>query len=112
MNNTYEVGAGRDDANNIRLPGSLQPAPTRNPSSDFAKPGSLDAADTGGVVGIARMGGDYVPAPTKSASVTGPTGEVETTYNHENLSARYKYPRVHQDIPAKGNPKTAYSDHS
>jgi len=47
--------------------------------------------------GCAYIGGDYVPTPMKSASVTGPTGVVETTASPENLSAKYKYPRVSQD---------------
>lgn len=111
-NNKYEVGVTSDDNNDTRLPGSVQPAPTMSPSSNFAQPGMLDAADTGGVIGLPKVGGDYVPAPYKTASVTGPTGEVETTYNHENLSAKYKYPNVHQDVPELGKPSTTYSDHT
>lgn len=82
-------------------------------SSDFIKTTALDAADAGGVVGIPSIGGDYAMGGiTKSASVAGPTGEVETTYNHENLSAKYKYPNVNQDIPAHGGPNEQYNDHS
>ena len=110
-NNKREVGVTPDDNNNTRLPGSVQPEAQRGDSSyhhlDMIKPTPLDAGDTGGVVGKPTIGGDYVPVPMKSASVTGPTGEVETTYDHANLSAKYKYPNVHQDVPTKGN-----SDHS
>ena len=51
-------------------------------------------------VGEAHIGGDYVPTPIKTASVTGPTGVVETTASTENLSAKYKYPRISQDTVA------------
>jgi len=61
-----------------------------------AKPTPLDANDPiqGG---CPTIGGDYVSVPLKTASVTGPKGVVETTYNHENLSRKYKYPQVSQD---------------
>lgn len=79
-------------------------------TNEHAVPGPLDTKTTGGVIGQPHVGGDYVPVPTKSASVTGPKGEVETTYNHENLSAKYKYPRVSQDVPEKG--RNQFEDHS
>ncbi len=63
---------------------------------DMAQPGNLDANDPV-QGGCAHIGGDYVPEPLKTASVTGPTGLVETTYNHENLSKKYKYPQISQD---------------
>ncbi len=111
MKNTYEVGVTPDDNNNIRLPGSVQPEPTMGAtSSDFGKSTPLDGKNTAGVIGTPSIGGDYVPTPMKSASVTGPTGLVETTYNHENLAAKYKYPRVSQDVPEKG--RNQFSDHS
>ncbi len=67
---------------------------------NMAVPGMLDAkSPVQG--GAAHIGGDYVPVPMKSASVTGPTGLVETTYSHENLSAKYKYPRVSEDQPSQ-----------
>ncbi len=120
----YEVGAMTDDNNNTRLPGSCNPEPTRGDSAygqgkwNMAKPTSLDTADTGGVVGMPSMGSNFgmeggmSPSVNANVSVSGPKGEVETTYNHENLSAKYKYPRVHQDIPPKGNPSVQYSDHT
>lgn len=112
MKNTYEVGFIPDDGNDSRLPGSVQPAPTMNPSSDYAQPGPLDVADTGGVIGVPTVGGDYVPVPIKTASVTGPTGLVGTTASNENLSKKFKYPQVHQDVPPKGGPDVAFNDHS
>lgn len=82
-------------------------------ANNFAKPGMLDVGDTGGIVGKPSVGGDYAfGGITKSASVAGPIGEVETTYNHENLSAKYKYPNVHQDVPTLGKPATTFSDHT
>ncbi len=84
--------------------------PTMGQSSDYAKPGNLDSKNTAGIIGQPHIGGDYVPVPMKTASVTGPTGLVETTASNENLSAKYKYPNVHQDVPALGN--NQYEDHS
>ena len=73
--------------------------PERGDSSyhhlEMAKPTPLMANDPV-QGGCATIGGDYVPVPMKTASVTGPTGEVETTYDHANLSAKYKYPNVSQ----------------
>lgn len=103
---TKEVGCIDDDGNNIRLPSSVQPEPTMGNSSDYAKSTALDVGDTAGIIGKPKIGDDYVPPPMKSASVTGPKGEVETTYNHENLSAKYKYPNVSQDVPPLGKPNT------
>lgn len=74
--------------------------PTMGQSSDYAKPGMLDAKSPV-VGGSAHIGGDYVPVPMKSASVTGPTGLVETTASNENLSAKFKYPHVTDDQPSQ-----------
>lgn len=63
---------------------------------EMAKPTALDAKDPV-AGGCAYIGGDYVATPMKSASVTGPTGLVETTASNENLSAKYKYPQKSQD---------------
>lgn len=123
MKNTYEVGSTPDDNNDRRLPGSVQPEPQRGDSSyhhlEMAKAGPLDTADTGGVVGqptydSSGMGQEGYLKPNQNANVNikGPNGVVETTYSHENLSKKYKYPQIHQDIPPKGNPKTQYSDHT
>lgn len=113
MKNTYEVGFKKDDGNDTRLPRSVQPEPTMGAtSSDFIKSTPLDVADTAGVIGVPHIGGDYAPVPVKSASVTGPTGEVETTYDHANLSAKYKYPNVRQSYPPKGGPDVSFNDHS
>lgn len=110
MSNTPEVGFTPDDNNSIRLPGSVQPEPTMGNSSDYIKSTPLDTKNTSGGIGQPSIGGDYVPVPMKSASVTGPTGLVETTASQENLSAKYKYPRISQDIPEKG--RGQFGDHS
>ncbi len=71
--------------------------------SDFAKAPVLQTKTTGGVVGQPSVGGDYAfVGIQKTASVDGPHGEVETTYDHANLSKKFKYPQVSQDVPAKG----------
>ncbi len=120
--NDYEVGATPDDNNNTRLPGTCNPEPMRGDSAYgpgknmFGKPGPLDAVDTGGVVGMPTINSGYgmeggmSPSVNAKVSVSGPTGEVETTYDHANLSAKYKYPNVHQDIPSLGNPSVQYND--
>ena|ERR1035437_85687 len=113
MNNTKEVGDEEVccPSNSIRMNGSVQPEPTIGATnSDFGKSTPLDAGDTCGAVGKPTIGGDYVATPQKNASVTGPTGVAETTYDHANLSAKYKYPNVSQDIPDKG--RNQYNDHS
>lgn len=79
-------------------------------TNEHAVPGPLDTKTTGGVVGQPGVGQAYIPTLSSNVSVSGPTGEVETTYNHENLSAKYKYPRVSQDVPAKG--QNQFEDHS
>jgi hypothetical protein len=112
MNNKAEVGFTPDDNNNIRLSGSVNLESSFSPSSDFAKNTPLDTGDTCGVIGQPFIGGDYVPTPIKSASVTGPTGLVETTASTENLAAKYKYPNISQDIPEKGRPGVQYNDHT
>lgn len=124
MKNKYEVGCTPDDNNNTRLPGSLNPEPQRGDSAygqgkwNMVKPTSLDAGDTGGVVGMPTMQNNFgmegtlSPGVNSNVSVSGPKGEVETTASSENLSAKYKYPRVHQDVLPLGRPSTTYSDHS
>ena len=120
MSNKSEVGITTDDNNDIRLPGSVQPEPTRGAGEyNFIKPHGLDAADTGGVVGQTTYDstgmsqkGYLKPSLNGNIDISGPHGEVETTYDHANLSAKYKYPNVHQDIPPKGLPSVQYNDHS
>lgn len=120
MNNKAEVGITADDNNDRRLPGSIQPEPTIGATpSNFAKQTPLDSADTGGVVGRPTFDdsgmsqeGYLRPHQNANVNVKGPTGEVETTYDHANLSAKYKYPNVKQDIPPLGRPSTTYSDHT
>lgn len=80
----------------VKYEGVVDYGPNGNYQSDFAKDTPLDA-NSPVMGGKASIGGDYVPVPLKTASVTGPTGLVETTYNHENLSAKFKYPQVSQD---------------
>jgi hypothetical protein len=66
-------------------------------SSDFIKNTPLGAKPTV-QMGRPSIGTDYAfGGITKTASTTGPTGEVETTYNHANLSKKFKYPQVSQD---------------
>ena len=118
-NNKREVGVTPDDNNNRRLPNSVNGEPVRGDSAygqgkwDTIKPTALDAGDTGGVVGMPTQSDNFgMTNITKTASVTGPTGMVETTYDHANLSAKYKYPNVHQDVPSKGSPDTQFNDYS
>lgn len=112
-----EVGYTPEDNNNERLPGSIEPAPVRGDSAygtnDYAKDTPLYAADTI-TVGQPTIGGDYsfTNLAKGAGDVTGTSNEVETTYNHENLSAKFKYPNVSQDVPKYGSPKTAFNDHN
>ncbi len=114
--NKYEVGCVDDDTNDIRLPGSVQPEPKRGnyaygaENANPAKPTPLDTMNTAGVIGQPHIGGDYVPTPQKTASVTGPTGLVETWASNENLSKKYTYPQTSQDIPSLDNPRTQGSN--
>lgn len=124
-NNTYEVGSTPDDNNNTRLPGSCNPEPKRGDAEygtyKFGKATPLDAADTAGVVG----------QPTLSMESTGLEGNMsistnsnvdmknsDTTLNppvgdsNVNLSARYKYPNVRQDVNPLGNTSKQFNDHS
>lgn len=125
-NNKYEVGFTPDDNNNTRLPGSIQPEAQRGDSA-YHHPdmiryhGSMDTADTAGVVGqptfdASGMGQEGYKYPNQNAkvdvhnsdtSLMASVGDSET-----NLSKKYKYPNVSQDIPAKGSPKTQYNDHT
>jgi hypothetical protein len=121
MKNTYEVGCTPDDNNDRRLPGSVNPEPMMGAGAyNFAKPTPLDAADTAGVVGQPYINNGFgmedsmapslnanVDTRNSDTSLMAPVGDSEM-----NLSAKYKYPNVSQDIPAKGNPKTQYSDHT
>ena len=100
MKNTKEVGFTPDDNNDCYLPGSVQHEANRGDSAygtnEYAKNTPLDAkCPMQG--GCAKIGGDYVATPKKTADVTGAHGVVETTYDHANLSAKYKYPQVSQD---------------
>lgn len=123
--NNYEVGATPDDNNNIRLPGSCNPEPKRGDaeygSYKYAKPTALDTGDTGGVVGqpylvmeatglegnLTLNTNSNVDTRNSGTSLNPPVGDSEV-----NLSRKYKYPNVHQDIPPKGNPSVQYSDHT
>ncbi len=113
MNNKYEVGdehvENYDNADYLN--GSVQhPAMMGAINSDFIKSTPLDTKTSAGMVGSPSIGTGYIPTPPMSASVTGPTGLVETTYNHENLSKKYKNPQVKQDVPELA--RNQYSDHS
>lgn len=68
-------------------------------NSNFAGSPALDVKPTI-QIGSAHIGGDYVATPMKTASVTGPTGMFAETYDQTNLSAKFKYPRVTEDVPA------------
>jgi hypothetical protein len=121
-NNKKEVGFTPDDNNNIRLPGSVQPECNQGAGDwNFIKPHPLDAADTAGVVGIPTMSGDNmgqegnlrpslnsnVDMKNSDTTLMAPVGNSE-----ENLSRKYKYPNVSQDVPVKGRPSVQYNDHS
>lgn len=121
MNNKYEVGVTPDDNNSIRLPGTCNPEPTMSAGVyNFAKPTSLDPGDTGGVVGQPVINNGYgmesSMAPNLNANVD--TRNSDTTLmasvgdSETNLSRKYKYPNVKQDVPSLGRPNTTYSDHS
>lgn len=127
MNNKYEVGCTPDDNNNTRLPGSVNPEPVRGDSAYgpgkwvMAKKTPLDVGDTAGVVGMPYMSGDNmgmegnlrpslnpnVDMKNSDTTLMAPVGDSET-----NLSKKYKYPNVHQDVPPLGRPSTQYSDHT
>ena len=81
-------------------------------TNEYAKNTPLDVADTGGVVGMPSIGGDYAfNSLAKGAGDTsGAHGVVETTASQEKLSAKYKYPNVHQDVPEKG--RGQFEDHT
>lgn len=78
-------------------------------TNDYAKNTPLMAGETAGVIGTPSIGGDYAMGGImKSASVTGPTGLVETTASNENLAAKYKYPNVSQDVSPLGQISSKY----
>ncbi len=62
----------------------------------------LDTKDTGGVVGQPNVGAGFMPSMNSNVDINGPKGEVETTYDHADLSKKYKYPQISQDVPEKG----------
>jgi hypothetical protein len=121
-NNKFEVGFAPDDATNRRLPGSVQYEPVRGDSAygpgknNFAKPTTLDAKPTGGVVGVPYidsgfgMEDDMAPSLNANVDVRNSDTSLNTTYDHNNRSAQYKYPSKSQDNPAKGG--TQYEDHT
>jgi hypothetical protein len=116
-NNKYEVGFMRDDNNDIRLPGSLQPEAVMGSGPyDFAKPGSLDPKPTGGVVGTPTidsgygMEGSVSPSLNPNVDTKNSDTSLNTTYEHVDRSAPYAYPRVTQDAPEKG--RDQFADHS
>lgn len=121
-NNTKEVSDERVESynNDIRMKGSVQPEPMRGSGDyNFAKPHALDAADTGGVVGVVTMSGsnmgmegNYAPSLNSNVDVHNSDTSLNTTYSHVNESAKYKYPNVKQDIDPLDNPKVAFNDHS
>lgn len=99
------------DNNDIRLGGSVNPEPTMGSyPTDYAQPGSLDTKTTGGVIGQPNIGGDYVPVPNKTADTTNSDTSLNITSSQENLSAKFKYPNVSQDVSDKG--RNQFEDHS
>lgn len=124
-NNKKEVGFTPDDNNDRRLPGSVNNEPTRGNAEygtyKYGKATSLDAGDTGGVVGQPTLtidgtglNGTYAPNTNANVDVhnsdttlMAPVGDSEV-----NLAAKYKYPNVKQDVPPLGRPSTTYSDHT
>lgn len=70
---------------------------------DIIKSRKLDTKDTGGVIGQPTIADDGTTLiATKSAPTTNPDTDLNGTYDHANLSAKYKYPRVSEEIPDKG----------
>lgn len=72
---------------------------------DFApiiKPTLVDN-DTGGVVGKVQYGGGITEHATATSSdMTNSTTNINQTYDHTNLHAKFANPNVKQDIPEKG----------
>jgi len=71
----------------------------------FGSETSLDTKNTGGVVGQPSYSNGY---PSNfisggSADTTNSGTNLNQTSSGENLSAKFKYPRVSDDVPAKGN---------
>lgn len=63
---------------------------------------SLDVKDTGGAVGKVEYATNIplIPAGTHQASLDTRTG-LNPGYDKTNLSAKFKNPRVKQDLPEK-----------
>jgi len=117
MNNKYEVGITPDDNNDIRLPGTVNPEPTMGAGEyNFAQPGPLDTKETAGTVGqpIVNIGfgmeGGMVPPTNSNVDVHNSDTTLNITSSEENLSKKYKYPQVNQDIPEKG--RDQFEDHT
>lgn len=112
MNNTYEVGVTPDDNNNIRLPGTINPEPTRGAGEyNFAKSAPLDTKISAGVIGTPAIGLGYgMPSMNAGVDITNSDTSLNTTASTENESRKYKYPNVSQDVPEKG--RNQYQDHS
>ena len=70
---------------------------------DFAKATPLDAKSPimGGEPRISEGYNQPLDTSTVESQIRGPQGEVETTASTENLSAKYKNPRVSQDTVAE-----------
>ncbi len=120
MNNAYEVGVTPDDNNDRRLPGSVNPEPMMGTGPyNFAKQTPLDTMDTAGVIGqptfdSGGMSQEGYLRPHQNANVDTKNSDTTlmATASTENLSKKYKYPQVHQDVPALGRTSVQYNDHS
>lgn len=124
-NNKYEVGFIPDDNNNIRLPGSVQSEPKRGDaeygSYKYGKTHPMDTADTAGIVGQPTLtidGGGLEGYQTITTNSNADTKNSDTTLNppvgnsNVNLSAKYKYPNVHQSANPLDEPNRTFNDHS
>lgn len=119
--NKYEVSDEEVErpSNDTRLGGTCNPEPIRSAGQyEFAKPTSLDAADTGGPVGKPTMGTDFgmegaqAPSLNPNVDVHNSDTTLMATASEENLSRKYKYPNVKQDIGPKGRPGVQFEDHT
>ena len=63
---------------------------------------SLDSKPTAGVVGTPTYQDATTLISTKSADMTNSDTDLNITASNENLSAKFKYPRVSEDVPAAG----------
>ncbi len=110
--NKVEVAYTPETNNNTRLGNSVNPEPTMGAGEyNFAKPTGLDVKGTAGNVGTPSMGEGYgMPAMNSNVDITNSDTTLNITNSEANLSKKYKYPQVSQDVPEKG--RNQFGDHS